>query len=327
MKKSLKDSILSSTAASDLKEIEKIQDLWSGYGTIKRYKLMGSEINSIVVKHVEIPRETSHPRGWNSNISHQRKLKSYNVESEWYRNWSGLLDERCYVPKCYGLESSESSDFFLIILEDLNGAGYPERKASASLSEVKVCLKWLARFHACYLGKPPKNLWQTGTYWHLETRPEELSALKDKDLKNSASAIDKKLQSSPFQTFVHGDAKLANFCFSRDGKKAAAVDFQYVGGGCGMKDVAYFIGSCLNESDCEKYESELLDYYFDILRNIVQAKNKDIDSKALIEDWRNLYAFAWADFHRFIKGWSPGHWKINSYSEKICRQVIESLAS
>jgi len=40
---------------------------------------------------------------------------------------------------------------------------------------------------------------------------------------------------------VHGDAKLANFCFSRDGKKVAAVDFQYVDGGCGMKDLSRII--------------------------------------------------------------------------------------
>ena len=35
--------------------------------------------------------------------------------------------------------------------------------------------------------------------------------------------------------------------------------------------------------------------------------------------------FAWADFHRFLKGWSPSHWKINDYSERITRGVIESF--
>lgn len=36
-----------------------------------------------------------------------------------------------------------------------------------------------------------------------------------------------------FQTFVHGDAKLANFCFGSN--NVAAVDFQYVGKGIGVK--------------------------------------------------------------------------------------------
>jgi thiamine kinase-like enzyme len=67
-------------------------------------------------------------------------------------------------------------------------------------------------------------------------------------LKEAAPVIDEKLNTCAYKTFVHGDAKLANFCFAPDGQ-VAGVDFQYVGGGCGMKDVAYFIGSCLNEKD------------------------------------------------------------------------------
>ena len=42
-------------------------------------------------------------------------------------------------------------------------------------------------------------------------------------------------------------------------------------------------------------------------------------------EWRDLFPFAWADFHRFLKGWSPSHWKINDYSEKITREVVESF--
>ena len=321
----LKSLILNSTGATDLKEVEQIQELWSGYGAIKRFELRGSDIKSVVVKHVDIPSQASHPRGWNSNISHQRKIKSYKIEMAWYRDWSRHLDKRCKVPECFGLESSKSDDFFLLILEDLDSAGFSKRKSSATIEEMKICLKWLARFHATFLGKTPDKLWETGTYWHLDTRPDELNALKDKDLKNAAKAIDQKLSDCPFKTFVHGDAKLANFCFSNDSKKVAAVDFQYVGGGCGMKDVAYFIGSCLDEKDCDKHEEELLSYYFDVFGNIVREKNKNFDANQVVDTWRELFSFAWADFHRFIKGWSPGHWKINSYSETITRKAIDNL--
>ena len=45
-----------------------------------------------------------------------------------------------------------------------------------------------------------------------------------------------------------------------DGKAVAAVDFQYVGAGCGMKDVAYLLGSCLDDKGHEALEADLLDY-------------------------------------------------------------------
>lgn len=317
------DIILKSVGAAELFEIEKIQDLWSGYGAIVRYGLKGSKISTVVVKHVRLPKEEKHPRGWNSDLSHNRKLKSYEVETAWYQQWNHLCDNDCYVPKCYACESQK--DEVLIVLEDLNSSGYDARRSSVSLEEMKVCLKWLASFHAAFLNKLPENLWKVGTYWHLDTRPDEWDVLKDKALKSAAKTIDKKLQSSPFQTFVHGDAKLANFCFSKDGRKVSAVDFQYVGGGCGMKDVAYFIGSCLYEEECEQLESKLLDYYFQTLKSVVKEKHPNIDEEALEDDWRSLYPVAWTDFHRFIKGWSPGHWKINSYSERLARETLEKL--
>ncbi|MGB2153512.1 MAG: oxidoreductase family protein, partial [Flavobacteriaceae bacterium] len=176
-----------------------------------------------------------------------------------------------------------------------------------------------------YMGKEPKFLWKTGTYWHLETRPEELEAIKDKDLKNAASQFDLALKATPFQTIVHGDAKLANFCFSKMTKTVAAVDFQYAGRGCGMKDVAYFIGSCLHENDCERYESYLLDIYFNSLATALKTSNSKIDSNALEQNWRMLYPIAWSDFHRFLKGWSPGHWKLNAYSENMLRKAFTLL--
>ena len=323
MNNHFKETVLKATGAEALYKIHKIQDLWSGYGSIMRYGLQGADIDSVVVKHIQWPKNKSHPRGWNTNISHERKIKSYEVETAWYRDWSDQCDENSYVPKCLALESFE--DETLIVLEDLNQAGYDEVRTVVSLDEIKVCVQWLAHFHATFMGQTPDHLWKNGTYWHLDSRPDELEVLNDLPLKKAAKQIDQALQNSPFQTFVHGDAKLANFCFSKNGRSVAAVDFQYVGGGCGMKDLAYFIGSCLREAECEQFQDELLDHYFDVLRKALETKNKPIDAAALEKNWRNLFPVAWTDFHRFMKGWSPGHWKINSYSERLAREVIASL--
>ncbi len=72
-------------------------------------------------------------------------------------------------------------------------------------------------------------------------------------------------------------------------------------------------------------ENILLDNYFASLKTAVKAKNTNINFDELEKDWRELYPLAWTDFHRFIKGWSPGHWKINTYSEKTARKVISKL--
>jgi thiamine kinase-like enzyme len=311
----LKDLILRSTGARSLTIKEQVQELWSGYGKILRVSLEGAKVQSVVVKHVQIPSLQNHPRGWNTDLSHQRKLKSYQVEMNWYQQYSRHCIAR--LPYCYTIEQKENQ--ILMVLEDLDESGFSLRKTKLEWEEIEDCLKWLAQFHASYLGIEPKGLWQVGTYWHLDTRPHELSALQDEKLKAAASLIDQKLNACRFKTLVHGDAKLANFCFSPNGS-IAAVDFQYVGGGCGMKDVAYFIGSCMDETNCERLEEKILDTYFASLQQALRQKNEPLE-----REWRALYRLAWADFHRFLKGWSPDHWKINSYSERVVREVIENL--
>ena len=323
MNKSLQSLILKSTHATSLFKIETIQSLWNGYGEIVRYGLEGADQQSVILKHIRLPAQNHHPRGWNTDLSHQRKVKSYQIEVAWYKQWSQMCSTQCYTPHCFATKHKQDEIF--IVLEDLNTSGFPVLKTQVSDKEIKACLSWLAHFHATFMNKQANDLWPIGTYWHLDTRPDELRALQDIDLKGVASQIDQKLQNCTFKSFVHGDAKLANFCFSQDGKNVAAVDFQYVGGGCGMKDVAYFIGSCLNEQQCQQQETSLLDYYFQQLKLALEKYQTDIDSHAVEQEWRALYPIAWTDFHRFIKGWSPDHWKINSYSEQLAREVIFKL--
>lgn len=323
MNDDFQETVRRASNAETIFHIEDIQSLWSGYGKIMRYGLNGSEQKSVVVKHVKLPDQAHHPRGWNTDLSHQRKVKSYQVESAWYRDWAAKCDAACRIPECLALEYDD--DEFLMVLEDLDESGYPVRKSAVLIEQMQVCLSWLAHFHATFIGEQPTGLWEIGTYWHLDTRPDEFAVLDDIALKASAAKIDKRLNDACYKTFVHGDAKLANFCFSRDTQKVSAVDFQYVGGGCGMKDVAYFIGSCLYEADCENYEKLLLDFYFHELRNALTLRNSSIDLDDIEREWRELYPVAWTDFHRFIKGWSPGHWKINSYSERLAEDVIASF--
>ena len=78
-----------------------IQELWSGYGKIIRVGLENAPIESVIVKHVQLPIYTNHPRGWNTNIGHQRKVKSYQVETTWYNTFS--KNSKARLPQCLAI--------------------------------------------------------------------------------------------------------------------------------------------------------------------------------------------------------------------------------
>jgi hypothetical protein len=319
MTQSLQKIILNAINAKHVEVLETVQTLWSGYGQIIRLSLDNNI--TIIVKHIKPPNQSNHPRGWNTSNSHQRKLKSYEVEQYWYSHYGKRNIGK--IPRLIHAACSEGEQ--LLVLEDLDASGYEARRNSLTFNEVKLCLSWLSNFHAEFINDTPTGLWKTGTYWHLATRPDELQAMKPSDLRKVASNLDEKLSNCKYLTFVHGDAKVANFCFSSDMNKVAALDFQYVGGGCGMKDVVYLMGSCLDEDECELYAEELLNYYFSELENQLSIKGKNISFEKLETEWRSMYPIAWADFTRFLMGWMPTHQKLNSYSKKQVKKALSMV--
>ena len=303
---------------------ERVQGLWSGYGEIRRYRLEDATVASVMVKDVRYPAAVSHPRGWGGGVSDRRKRRSYEVERAWYADFAPRLDpSRCRLPRCFAAGGDDHGGW--MILEDLDAAGFPDRRERLDFDGAVLCLRWLAELHAAFVGTAPDGLWPVGSYWHLATRQEEWAAIEDPAIRRTAAEVDRRLNAARFHTLVHGDAKVANFCFAADGGALAAVDFQYVGGGCGMKDVAYFIGSCLDEEEQEHREADLLDAYFDALREALRDHHPDVEAAALEAEWRDLFPLAQADFYRFLVGWSPAHWKIHDYSRRVALDVVRRL--
>ncbi len=305
------------TGASDVRRGERLQSLWSGYGEIFRVHLVGAGIATAIVKSVDPPHR---PRA--SDLSHARKCRSYEVEMTFYRTLASSCDEACRVPALIDSQSSNGRRLFL--LEDLDAASFTGRQRDPGPSGIDRCLAWLAAFHARFLGVPPTGLWKTGTYWHLATRPDELAAIDDPRLREAAPVLDRKLGSCVFKTLVHGDAKPANFCFSTRTLDVAAVDFQYVGGGTGMKDVAYLLSSPRNRS-AEAVEQRHVDTYFRHLREALAPRRTSVDVDALETEWRSLYPIARADFYRFLAGWAKDHWKTESHGQQAIRDVLRTL--
>ncbi|HET9957611.1 MAG TPA: phosphotransferase [Polyangiaceae bacterium] len=299
---------------------------------------------SIVVKWVRPPDERTLARDPAALRSHRRKLRSYAVEAAFYTRHSRRCDQTCRVPQAYVIENGERD--WLFVLENLDAAGYAARRTHASGADIRDALSWLAGFHARFLGVEPEGVWKRGSYWHLETRQDEWRALTDARVKEAASKIDERLARARFKTLIHGDAKLENFCFAtggvrpvQDGDSAAriaAVDFQYVGGGVGVQDVAYLLSSCLEGRELEAQAEQWLEFYLgELCRSAGQLRSTvgplfsraPVDEAALseaVEEWRALYPFAVADFQRFLLGWAPSHAR-DSYLIEVTERVLAAV--
>ena len=118
MHSNFKKYLLKTTNSSACQEVEVIQSLWSGYGKISRYKLVGSSFDTIVVKNISLKQSSEHPRAWNTSNSHRRKVKSYQVETYWYEKWGRNCTPACRVPNFLGSFSEGQNQW--IVLEDLN---------------------------------------------------------------------------------------------------------------------------------------------------------------------------------------------------------------
>ena len=73
----------------------------------------------------------------------QRKLKSYQVESAWYRGWAQACDLTHRVPRLIAFEEHHGQT---LVLEDLDEAGFPSA-LPVTVSRLSL-LDWLASFHA-----------------------------------------------------------------------------------------------------------------------------------------------------------------------------------
>ena len=273
----LLDTVCTLTGASAARRRMRLQSLWRGYGEVVMVELTGGPASTVVVKHVRPPAG-----------AHPRKLRSYEVETAWYRQAS---HQGPRIPAWFG--STTAGHERIVVLEDLHAAGFTRTLSGSAPRQVDAALGWLAHLHATHLGPPPAHLWPVGTYWHLGTRQAELAATPDRRWQVRAPVLDQTLRNARYQTVVHGDAKPANFLWNAQQQTVAAVDFQYTGGGPGIRDVVYLLGT-------DDPGDPRLEPYFERLR---AALKPDVDAAALEREWRALVPVAAEDFERFLAGW------------------------
>lgn len=213
----------------------------------------------------------------------------------------------------------------LLVLQDLRPF-YPHSRGGLDLPHATAVLTWLARLHASFWAKPlPEGLWEEGCYWQLQTRLEELEAVKRSwpQLYHAAHRVDAILRDSPHRTLVHGDAKSPNFLFStmEDGVvECAGYDLQYTGGGHGMRDVAYLLCCSTDGRVLRQHEGQLLRHYYDTLTSLIPPEElRGYDWEAA--QW--MFEVALLDLVRFLEGW--GFFGDADWGRKKARVTLDKI--
>ncbi|KAF4987456.1 hypothetical protein FGRMN_10359 [Fusarium graminum] len=195
---------------------------------------------------------------------------------------------------------------------------------------------------------PGSKLWLNGGYTYLATRRSEYDSLAGDansewseefcspfpgSSKSIAELVAEFLTPTgrPFETIIHGDVKSENLFTTESGGAVCFFDFQYVGLGLGVCDLAKLFTcsvpldmltdrpSIPEEMDMDRGEEALLYLYHETLLSRRPADKElfDYDWDALVRHWE----CALVDWCRFQASW--GFWGNTEWLEARVRHILK----
>ena len=288
--------------------------LWAGFGIVN--EITTGTMQTFVVKKVVLPSDCT-------SIGDERKKQSYECEAHFYENGmaSRLHEIGCIVPVPLHVQSGGSVTIAMTKLDGISASG------GINFKQAVACMQWFARLHSEFWGNERADaavalgIQQQGTYWYLDTRPDEFATMPSHGwegrLKLAAAKIDECLKSDTcFQTICHGDAKSANMLFKKEEREedewtVQMYDFQYCGKASFGKDLAYFFICALSDSN---EEEALMQVYYEVLQEELQRKwNEKCPELKELQDVVDLCV---CDLGRWMSGWG---WWGHDVSERIMR--------
>ena len=194
------------------------------------------------------------------------------------------------APRFYFGDVSRETGLAALLIEDLGRLEASSQVDGMTRDDAELALTEIARFHARWWNKTA-----TSTFAELRSLMGTASfaiALVDKFfeeawplfLKNSTfsvptavkkfgdgligrgESIEMLCRSSP-QTLLHGDYRVDNMLFAGGGdtRRCFALDWEDVGIGCGMSDIAWLIAGCMPNISAQ-VEHEMLRHYHECLQ-------------------------------------------------------------
>ncbi len=216
-------------------------------------------------------------------------LKLYLRETSFYKELRPQVD--IPTPHIDFVEYSADDDDFLIVMEDLSNSRPVDQLAGITRHDAETALAALVGLHASTAGRTDlfSLPWIGGVSAELgplyfQSLPglftqflERYDDVLDHETRSAVTLIrDKFVElmtgialATPVVTCViHGDYRTDNLIFDARGGEVpfAVVDWQTLGSGSPMSDVAFFLTTSLDTEDRRATERELIEFYLEHLR-------------------------------------------------------------
>ena len=110
--------------------------------------------------------------------------------------------------------------------------------------------------------------------------------------------------------------------------RCAAYDFQYVGKGYGVKDVAYLFASSLSAAALVEEEQLLAYYHHQLTNNLREEAQAGNLGAGAAEEYtavimKRHFELAVLDYVRFMAGW--GFWGNSGWAERRAREALPAV--
>jgi len=205
----------------------------------------------------------------------------YEREVAFYEHLAPLISTR--TPACH-FARRDDEDNFLLVLEDLSATMNIDQFSGITLDVARAGLRELAGLHgptharddlhdAEWLGAVAQSLrplYAAVVPILFDQFLERYDQRIDHDTRQLVSTLRERLDdygdyATPHPVVTHGDFRTDNLLVELDGEHIAVVDWQTIGVGSPMLDVAYFLSTSLGPDDCARHDEELLAYYVERL--------------------------------------------------------------
>ncbi len=230
-------------------------------------------------------------------------VRNYELEINWYRSLAAQTPINC--PQCYHADIAENGIDFALLLADCAPAKQGDQLAGADLQSIRAAIIEMAALHASHWNGPALDAheWLQFGRANKEIVRQLMPALypefcaryhgrlNDEILDMGQQLVDNfdtYLDAVPAAlVIVHGDFRLDNLLFGAGGA-VTVVDWQTVGVGSPMADLAYFTGTSIADPFVRAAEeTALFAYYCDQ----VEARGIGIVREQLWLDYRR-YAYS-----------------------------------